>query len=139
MTTSPAQDAHPLVVRTVAVADPGPLLELLPEADLTAWVRRGEGLVGWGVAAEIRTSGADRFDDAHAWWLERTRRAVVRDDVRLPGTGLVAFGSFAFADEPGGSVLVVPEIVVGRRDASPGASRGARHRGRRRCGGRTRS
>ena len=33
----------------------------------------------------------------------------------LPGSGLVAFGSFAYADEPGDSVLVVPEVVVGRR------------------------
>ncbi|HET6563513.1 MAG TPA: isochorismate synthase [Marmoricola sp.] len=121
MTTSPAdepQDAHPLVVRTVALEDPGPLLELLPDSDGTAWVRRGEGLVGWGVAAEIRSSGADRFGDAHTWWRECTRRAVVRDDVRLPGTGLVAFGSFAFADDPGDSVLVVPEIVVGRRNGT---------------------
>jgi menaquinone-specific isochorismate synthase len=40
---------------------------------------------------------------------------VVRDEVTEPGTGLVCFGSFAFADEPGDSVLVVPEVVVGRR------------------------
>src|SRR5690606_7946104 len=41
--------------------------------------------------------------------------AVVRDEVRLPGSGLVAFGSFAFADEPGDSVLTVPEVIVGRK------------------------
>jgi len=35
--------------------------------------------------------------------------------VSLPGSGLVCFGSFAFADEPGDSLLVVPEVVVGRR------------------------
>ena len=40
---------------------------------------------------------------------------MVRDDVNEPGTGLVCFGSFAFADEPGDSVLVVPRVVVGRR------------------------
>ena len=119
MSSSPAatpDDVHALVVRTTAIADPGPLLELLPEEDQTAWVRRGEGLVGWGVAASIRTSGADRFADAHDWWREQTRLAVVRDEVRLPGSGLVAFGSFAFADGPGDSVLVVPEVVVGRRN-----------------------
>ena len=42
-------------------------------------------------------------------------RAVVRDEVDEPGTGLVCFGTFAFADEPGDSVLTVPEVVVGRR------------------------
>jgi menaquinone-specific isochorismate synthase len=111
----PAQDATPLVVRTVAVADPGPLLALLPDHDGTAWVRRGEGLVGWGVAALVRTRGPGRFAQAATWWREQTRAAVVRDEVRTPGTGLVCFGSFAFADEPGESVLVVPETVVGRR------------------------
>ncbi len=114
-TTGPAAESAPLVVRTVAVADPGPLLALLPEQDATAWVHRGEGLVGWGVAAEVRTSGAQRFADARDWWTETTRTAVVRDEVQLPGTGLICFGSFAFADQPGDSALVVPEVVVGRR------------------------
>jgi menaquinone-specific isochorismate synthase len=109
-------EAAPLVVRTVALPDPGPLLDLVPRTDPVAWVRRGEGLVGWGVAASIRTSGPTRFADAHAWWRRHTRHAVVRDEVRRPGTGLVAFGSFAFADDPGDSVLLVPEVVVGRRD-----------------------
>ena len=50
----------------------------------------------------------------------------MRDEVGLPGTGPVAFGSFAFDDSaPGddahdpvraGGVLVVPRVVVGRRD-----------------------
>lgn len=120
MTSSPAgaplDDATPLVVRTVPLPDPGRLLDLLPSTEVTAWVRRGEGIVGWGVAARVRTAGPTRFSDAHAWWRERTRTAVVRDEVQVPGTGLVAFGSFAFADESGDSVLVVPEVVVGRRD-----------------------
>ena len=112
-------DSAPLVVRTVRIEDAGPLLSLLPDApDATAWVRRGEGLVGWGVAAVCRTSGPDRFTDAKQWWAEHVRTAVVRDEVDQPGTGVVCFGSFGFADEPGDSVLVVPEVVVGRRGDS---------------------
>jgi menaquinone-specific isochorismate synthase len=114
--------AAPLVARTVRVPDPGPLLALLP-ADAgaegtAAWVRRGEGVVGWGVAAVCRTSGPDRFADAGDWWADQVRTAVVRDEVLEPGTGVVCFGSFGFADEPGDSVLVVPEVVVGRRGAT---------------------
>jgi menaquinone-specific isochorismate synthase len=112
-TSSP--EASPLVVRTVAVDDPGPLLALLPPGDSVTWLRRGEGLVGWGQAAVLRTAGADRFEEARSWWLDQARTAVVRDEVGRPGTGLVCFGSFAFADDPGDSVLVVPEVVVGRR------------------------
>jgi len=107
----------PLVCRTVRL-DPDAadsLLDLLPADGPLSWVRRGEGLVGWGSAAEITTSGPDRFDDADAWWNDLVAASVVRDEVRVPGTGPVAFGSFAFADSPGTSVLVVPEVLVGRR------------------------
>jgi menaquinone-specific isochorismate synthase len=77
----PAAESTPLVVRTVPVADPGPLLALLPDADATAWVHRGDGIVGWGVAAVLRTEGADRFERARDWWTEHARTAVVRDGV----------------------------------------------------------
>ena len=110
-----AATSAPLVVRTVPVDDPGALLDLLPDAQGTAWVRRGEGLVGWGEAAVLRTDGPERFAEARAWWEELARTSVVRDEVGEPGAGLVCFGSFAFADDPGDSVLVVPEVVVGRR------------------------
>ena len=115
----PGRGSAPLVVRTVRVEHPGALLELLPgDEDATAWVRRGDGLVGWGVAALCRTGGPERFADASRWWTEQAGTAVVRDEVGEPGSGLVCFGSFAFADDPGDSVLVVPEVVVGRRGAT---------------------
>jgi menaquinone-specific isochorismate synthase len=114
--SSAGTESAPLVVRTVRIDDPGPLLALLPDTrEATAWVRRGEGLVAWGAAATCRTAGPDRFTEAQQWWAEHTRTAVVRDEVDQPGTGVVCFGSFAFADAPGDSVLVVPEVVVGRR------------------------
>ena len=115
---TPADPASaPLVVRTVRLdlETTIALVELLPTTSPVAWLRRGEGLVGWGVAAEVRTSGSTRFADAVKWWQELTDRAAVHDEVTEHGTGLVSFGSFAFADEPGDSVLVVPEVVVGRR------------------------
>jgi menaquinone-specific isochorismate synthase len=114
--SSESAAATPLVVRTVAVdlADIS-LLDLLPHENPVAWLRRGDGMVAWGVAAELRTRGETRFADADKWWTETTSRADVRDEVGEPGTGLVCFGAFGFADQPGDSVLVVPEIVVGRR------------------------
>lgn len=94
----------------------GALLDLLPDsADLVSWVRRGEGLVGWGTAAVVRTSGATRFAHAAKWWSELVARAAVTDEVGEPGSGLVSFGSFAFADATGASVLTVPSLIVGRR------------------------
>lgn len=105
------------MARTVEVDDPGPLLALLGrEVDAVAWVHHGDGLVGWGRAAAFSTDGPGRFERAHRWWREVTRHSVVRDEVEVPGSGLVAFGSFAFADDGRGSSLVVPEVLVGRRD-----------------------
>jgi menaquinone-specific isochorismate synthase len=91
-------------------------MELLPERDPLSWVHLGDGLVGWGVAARLDTCGADRFVAAERWWQELSAQAGIVDEVGVFGSGLVAFGSFAFADQPGHSVLVVPQVVVGRRD-----------------------
>jgi menaquinone-specific isochorismate synthase len=104
-------------VRTRAVPDPGRLIDLLPDdTGPLCWVRGTDGLVGWGEVARYRTRGPDRFADADAWWRAFTRDLRVHDEVGVPGTGAVAFASFAFADEPDESLLVVPRVVVGRRD-----------------------
>ncbi len=115
-TLAPDERTEALVVRTREVADPGDLIELLPpSADALAWVHGGDGLIGWGLAASFEPDGENRFDDAGLWWDEIVAAAVVRDEVNLPGTGLVAFGSFTFA-AAAGSTIVVPEIIVGRRE-----------------------
>ncbi|MBB5921509.1 menaquinone-specific isochorismate synthase [Actinoalloteichus hoggarensis] len=93
------------------------LLALLPDPEpVFSWVHGGEGLVGWGEAARIEVKGADRFAEAERWWADLVAAADVEDAVGLPGTGLVAFVSMSFADEPGSSVVIVPKVVVGRRD-----------------------
>jgi menaquinone-specific isochorismate synthase len=107
-------------VRSVLLDDDRPLLDLVPlddagraAADVVAWVRAGEGLVGWGRAALLDPgAGPDRFATADA--ALRDLDVEVEDAVRQPGSGLVAFGSFAFDDAAAGSVVVVPRVVVGR-------------------------
>lgn len=104
------------VVRTVELDLPDGLLPALPRPGALAWVRQGDGLVGWGEAFRIDTAGADRFAEAEAVWRRLVAAAEVHDDVRLRGSGLVAFGSFAFADDaPAGGSLVIPAAVLGRR------------------------
>jgi menaquinone-specific isochorismate synthase len=92
------------------------LLDLLPDDATLSWVCRDEGLVGWGVAARLDAEGPDRFAEADAWWHRLCGRTAVDDEVQLPGTGPVVFASMAFADHPGRSVLVVPEVVIGQRN-----------------------
>jgi len=78
VTTPAATAASPgLTVRTTELDDDDPLLSLLPAEHAVTWLRRDEGLVGWGVAAEIRTTGTTRFSDADKWWAETVARADV--------------------------------------------------------------
>lgn len=113
-------------------------------ATVVSWVREGEGLIGWGRAAASNpavsmpgatdspavtsgaeatgtttagTSGAERFSAAAQWWSAVVAATDVIDEVRLPGTGLVAFGSFSFSpDSPDVGGLVIPRVVAGQRD-----------------------
>lgn len=107
------------VVRSVPIADPGPLWALLPGRDGVGWLRGGEGMVGWGIAARLDVgSGPDRFERAERWWENYLADTVVDDAVGHLGTGPVAFGSFSFDARSAGSVLLVPRVIVGRRDGT---------------------
>lgn len=107
----------PITVRTEPAA--GTLaLANLPDSgaeDVLCWVRGDEGLIGWGEMARFEVTGADRFARAARWW-ERTLACFhVDDQVGIPGTGPLAFTSFAFEDDQP-SVVVMPRVVLGVRD-----------------------
>jgi menaquinone-specific isochorismate synthase len=105
-----------LTVTSRPLDDPGPLLHLARPASPLAFVRRGAGLVGIGEALRLEFRGADRLRDAASAWRRLAAGATIRDDVAERGSGLVAFGSFTFADaSPDASVLIVPSMVIGRR------------------------
>jgi menaquinone-specific isochorismate synthase len=104
-----------LRVVTRPLDDGRPLLDLPPDGDAVAWVSRGEGLVGWGEALVLRPgAGEDRMLRADEQL--RALDAEVDDPVGMPGSGLVAFGSFSFSPDSHASVLRVPRRVVGRRE-----------------------
>ena len=113
-----------LMVRTTPIDDPEDLLAGLPvpgEPDgpgPLAWVRRGAGIIGWGEVARVSLpAGTDRFTAGEKWVRELFDGASVTNEVRLPGTGAVAFGSFTFDPSSDGSVFVVPRVVLGRDGA----------------------
>src|SRR5215210_90321 len=114
---STAVGIAPTRVRTAPLVAGDSLLDRLPTSTgAISWVRRGNGLVGWGEAARLEVSGPDRFTRAAEWWRQVVAGWSVEDELGLPGCGPVAFGSFAFDDDgPTSSVLVVPEVLVGRR------------------------
>ena len=116
VTTAPASRTRQRLRVHTAQATGEDLLDRLPHPDhALAWVRDGSGLVGWGEAARFDITGPNRFAEADRWWRDFTATLDVRDEINLPGTGPVAFVSMAFSDDPGHSVLVVPEVILGRR------------------------
>jgi menaquinone-specific isochorismate synthase len=92
------------------------LLEHLPQNPMV-YIRGGQGLVGWGEAVRLEAKGPNRIEQLAEQWRSLTAEAQVDDRVNLPGTGLVAFGSIAFADRSEtSSALIVPKILLGVRD-----------------------
>lgn len=102
--------------REFNAAETWKLFEHLPENPLV-FSRQGEGLIGFGEALRLTARGDDRINNLARQWRSVCAAAVVDDSVKASGSGLIAFGSFAFAAESDlESVLVVPQIVVGLRD-----------------------
>lgn len=92
------------------------LIHHLPENPLT-FVRGGDGLVGFGQALKLVARGKNRIHDLAEQWREVSASAKVENPLNIAGTGLVAFGSFAFsANSETESVLIVPQILLGKRD-----------------------
>ncbi len=101
---------------TVAIEDPGLLQRFLSaSAPTAAFIRRGEGFVALGEVARFET---DYPEAADVWWTEVASH--IDHDSELPGaygTSPLAVGSFTFDPDRSEerSVLVVPEVVIGKR------------------------
>ncbi len=81
-----------------------------------AWLRRGDGMVGLGCFARVEVADPAEAD---AWWKGFVGVLEHRSEVSgVAGSGPVAFGSFSFdpGHTSGTSRLVVPRVIIGRRD-----------------------
>ena len=102
-------------------SSPGGLPSFLVRDDVLCWSRREAGLVGFGEIARFNATGPDRFLEADIWWRHLVLEAEIEDAVDCPGTGPVAFGSFAFSKVSAHvSRLLVPEVWCGSATAMPG-------------------
>lgn len=116
MTSSPAPGVALRAV-TEPVTDHDDLLAFTDSRIPLAALRRGDGIIGIGEALRLSFGGPHRLTDAAVTWRAIAAAAEVVDPVHRPGTGLVAMGAFAFADSSTApSVLIVPELIVGRHD-----------------------
>lgn len=105
-----------ITIKRPAMSEHG-LLDYATRDDSLMWSRRGEGVIGFGQVARFEATGSGRFAAAREWWTQVTDNAGVEDPLEVPGTGLIAFGAFAFSfSSTYASRLIVPRIVVGRND-----------------------
>jgi len=113
--TTPEHPIPALRVETTACREFGSLLALLDESEPLLWMRRGFGMAGVGTALRLEFTGPNRIADAAAAWQRVVAAASIVDPVALPGTGLIALGTFAFSEHSAlTSVLVVPATIIGR-------------------------
>lgn len=81
-----------------------------------AFIYEKQGLIGWGEELRLEASGPNRVLELDGLWKELVAKAEITDEVNLPGSGLVSFGSIAFSDKSKTtSVLVIPKAVVGKQ------------------------
>jgi salicylate biosynthesis isochorismate synthase len=86
--------------------------------------RDGYAVAGMGCVRALEARGAGRFGHVARRWSAVVADAFVDDPDGPPGSGLVAFGGFAFAPDGGASArwegfapasMVVPEVSLARR------------------------
>jgi len=110
-------DPAAIVLASRATGQPWCCLEQ-PARDATAHA-------GLGVAIKLEAAGVSRFSMLDRSWRALSERAQCDAPDAPPGSGLVAFAGFAFADDGAGSPswrgfgaasLVVPALWLARRD-----------------------
>lgn len=115
VTVSPAATVPQLSAVTRVLNELPDLLAFADPESPLYWNRGDRGCVGVGEVLRLSFAGADRFVAASRAWREIAAAASIDDPVGMPGSGLVAFGTFAFADESQAeSVLIVPRLLIHR-------------------------
>jgi menaquinone-specific isochorismate synthase len=102
--------------REIATPEGFDITRHLPE-NPTAFIRNGQGIVGFGEAARFETTGPNRIAELASIWRDQVALSAITDPLQVQCTGLVGFGSATFSEESAlSSVLVVPRIILGTRD-----------------------
>jgi menaquinone-specific isochorismate synthase len=110
--------ARKLRVETRELATPAgfDITRHLPQ-NPTAFIRNGQGIIGFGESVRFETEGPNRISELAAAWRDQVDFAEVSDPIQVQGSGLVGFGSAAFSENSSyRSTLIVPRIILGTRD-----------------------
>ncbi|MDQ4148868.1 MAG: isochorismate synthase [Actinomycetota bacterium] len=103
-----------LNARTKRLEQPADLGGLVAQKPDIAWLTSGISLVAFGECVRVDPgTGQERFRGAAEEVETLLAGAAVEDEVDLPGSGPIAFGSWTFDPEVAGSAVVVPSTVYG--------------------------
>lgn len=106
-----------LIARTVKLDSSPEEANLIPEGGGIAWLTPGTSLVAQGECLRVDPgTGESRFGGAAQRVEALLAGADVEDEVDLPGSGPIAFGSWTFDPDCPGSTLVIPATVYGSGD-----------------------
>jgi len=123
----------PLVSTTVALELDLPfeqLIERAPQSQILSFVRGGSGIIGFGESLRLTARGPNRIAELAEAWRNLVGRSSISNSLAWPGTGLVAFGSIAFADESETeSILIVPKLLLGSHDGNAWLTENLAHDG----------
>ncbi|MFM8627624.1 MAG: isochorismate synthase MenF [Candidatus Nanopelagicus sp.] len=104
-----------VLITTEILGENSVLTSVESHLDLTvAWLRSGDGLIGFGEYKKVKISGPDRFKQARNWWNQQLSEFKIQNTVHGSGTGPVLFTSFSF-DPQQSSVLLIPEIILAKK------------------------
>ncbi|WP_245822913.1 hypothetical protein [Brachybacterium avium] len=116
---SDAADEPPVIlhVRTQRIEEPVDLLAHVPTEVSGAWLRHGQGMLALGEAWSVQADGPHRFAATGAAFRDLAAHAHVDDEVQVRTSGLIALGSFSYADDSRRpSTLMVPRALLGVHD-----------------------
>ena len=103
--------------KAISLADLGKsaFLELISGSS-TAFLTQGEGLIGFGEQLRLEATGPNRIEELNQAWQDLVKSSEIEDELAIPGSGLIAFGTIAFSDHSAAtSVLIVPKVILGQR------------------------
>jgi len=90
---------------------------MIPARGAITWNSPSTRLLGLGRAVRLGPCGGRRRFETFASQLEELfSEADIHDEVDLPGSGPVSFGSFTFDESDPESAIVIPEVVYGISD-----------------------
>ena len=83
--------------------------EVLELAGANVFLHEGKLIIGYGVAKRLAAKGDGRIQELSAKWQELVDASEIRDEVSVPGTGLIGLSSITFSPKSSAeSVIIVP-------------------------------